>query len=216
MIINCNEMMATDDMTECMFTVGSIVSCLTCFDARIEGEVIAFDYSKKLLVLKSKSSDEKPNLNDVNWINIEFCKDIQIKSEAKREDVLNTQLPQINTQKVDERARTATEERKKLTEAFMAGIGPEGLKLSLTLSKTSLPVTYEADSIIVAGSVKISPPYKVDNCVGIKSRANSPPDSLKFTKKLVEKFWNDQQNKNPQKTQNSVIATDKPPFNNKG
>ncbi len=49
----------------------------------------------------------------------------------------------------------------------------------------SLPVTYEADSIIVAGSVKISPPYKVDNCVGIKSRANSPPDSLKFTKKLV-------------------------------
>ncbi len=51
MIINCNQMMATDDMTECMFTVGSIVSCLTCFDARIEGEVIAFDYSKKLLVL---------------------------------------------------------------------------------------------------------------------------------------------------------------------
>jgi hypothetical protein len=50
--------------------------------------------------IESNSSDGKPNLNDVNWINIEFCKDIQIKSEAKREDVLNTQLPQINTQKV--------------------------------------------------------------------------------------------------------------------
>jgi hypothetical protein len=55
MTINCNEMMATDDMTECMFTVGSIVSCLTCFDTRIEGEVIAFDYSKKLLVLSMSS-----------------------------------------------------------------------------------------------------------------------------------------------------------------
>jgi len=112
-------MMATDDITECMFTVGSIVSCLTCFDVKIEGEVIAFDYTKRLLVLseslpfiwssiyscshslESNSSDGNKNLNDVNWINLEFVKDIQIKKEVKREDVVNTQLPQINTQKVN-------------------------------------------------------------------------------------------------------------------
>ena len=46
--------MADDIMTECMFTVGSCVSIITCFNETIEGEVIAFDYNKKLLIL-SKS-----------------------------------------------------------------------------------------------------------------------------------------------------------------
>lgn len=214
MRLNCNEMMASDDITECMFTVGSIVSCLTCFDQKIEGEVIAFDYTKRLLVLKSNSSDGNKNHNDVNWINLEFVKNVNIEKEVKREDVVNTQLPQINTQKVEERARRAVEERKKLTEAFKAGIGTDGLKLSLSISKT-INVSYDANDIIVENSVRISPPYKVDNCVGIKNRSNLAPDTLKYTKRLVEKYWNDEQ-KNLQKTPNSVVPTDKPPFNNKG
>ena len=49
------EKMATDDITECMFTVGSLVSCVTCFDVNIEGEVIAFDYTKRLLILSESS-----------------------------------------------------------------------------------------------------------------------------------------------------------------
>ena len=31
--------------------VGDIVSCVTCLDARIEGEVLAYDESSKLLAL---------------------------------------------------------------------------------------------------------------------------------------------------------------------
>ena len=49
------EKMATDDITECMFTVGSLVSCVTCFDVSVEGEVIAFDYTKRLLILSESS-----------------------------------------------------------------------------------------------------------------------------------------------------------------
>jgi len=37
---------------------------------------------------------------------------------------------------VEERARKAVDERKKLTEAFNSGIGADGLKLSLSISKT--------------------------------------------------------------------------------
>ena len=45
------QMATTDDITDCMFTVGSLVSCVTCFDTTVEGEVIAFDYNKRLLIL---------------------------------------------------------------------------------------------------------------------------------------------------------------------
>lgn len=33
------------------FTVGSIVSCTTCFDQNIEGEVLSFDQQTKMLIL---------------------------------------------------------------------------------------------------------------------------------------------------------------------
>jgi len=214
-----SEIMA-DDITECMFTVGSIVNCVTCFDNQIEGEVIAFDYQKRLLIIKSNSSSGQNSLNDVNWINLDFVKDINIKKEVKRDDVINTQLPQLDTQRVERRAREAVEERKKLTEAFNSGVTPDGVKLYLTLSKTlniqGVKVIWDSENIIVANCVKINPPYKVENCISIKQHSGSPPESVIFAKKLVEKYWNDQQIQNAPKNTNSVQPTDKPPLNNKG
>ncbi|CAG2165655.1 unnamed protein product [Oppiella nova] len=191
----CNDMMATDDITECMFTVGSLVSCLTCYDVRIDGEVIAFDYTKRLLVLKANSSDGNANHNDIHCLNLESVKDVTVKKEVKREDVVNTQLPQINTSKVEDRYRRAVDERKRLAEAFNAGAGTEGIKLWLQLTKTmnkDVVVVWDGDCIIVDNSVRIAPPYKADNCTPLKTRTNSPQNSLNYTKKLVEKFWNDQ------------------------
>jgi len=240
-------MMASDDITECMFTVGSLVSCLTCYDVRIDGEVIAFDYTKRLLVLKSNSSDGNQNHNDIHCLNLESVKDVTVKKEVKREDVDNTQLPQINTSKVEDRCRRAVDERRRLTDAYNAGASAEGIKLWLQLTKTmsrDLVVSWEADSIIVDSSVRIAPPYKVDNCLPIKTRTNSPQNSLNYTKKLVEKFWNDQklvsstakpvpsmatviqsnataptataqgQPMANKSVNNSIQPTDKPPFNN--
>ncbi|CAG2113214.1 unnamed protein product [Medioppia subpectinata] len=191
----CDEMMATEDITDCMFTVGSLVSCLTCYDLRIDGEVIAFDYTKRLLVLKANSSDGNSNHNDIHCLNLESVKDVTVKKEVKREDVVNTQLPQINTSKVEDRYRRAVDERKRLADAFNAGAGAEGIKLWLQLNKTmsrDVVVSWDGDSIIVDNSVRIAPPYKADNCTALKTRANSPQNSLNYTKKLVEKFWNDQ------------------------
>lgn len=37
-------------VSEC-FSVGSIVSCVTCYKKEIEGEVLAFDFQTKMLVL---------------------------------------------------------------------------------------------------------------------------------------------------------------------
>jgi len=220
------EKMASDDITECMFTVGSLVSCVTCFDANIEGEVIAFDYTKRLLVLKSNSTDGKANLNDITCLNLDCVKDISVKREVKREDVVNnlTQLPQINTAKVEDRYRRAVDERRRLTEAFNAGISSDGIKLWMTLNKSlrDLGVVWEAENIVIDNSIRVEPPYKSDNCFSVKNRG-SPDGSVKQIKKLVDKFWSDQKNASKGgaaqpvvKSANNVQPTDKPPFNNKG
>ena len=53
-----------------------------------------------LLFIESKSTDGNANLNDVNCLNLDYVKDVSVKREVKREEVVNTQLPQINTTKV--------------------------------------------------------------------------------------------------------------------
>ena len=62
-------------------------------------------------------------------------KDVSVKREVKREDVVTTQLPQINTSKVEDRYQRAVEERKKLSDAFNSGVNADGIKLWLTLNK---------------------------------------------------------------------------------
>jgi len=189
------EQMATnDDITaDCMFTVGSLVSCVTCFDTTVEGEVIAFDYTKRLLILKCTPTDGVSNHSDINCLNLEYVKDVTVKREVKREDVVNTQLPQINTTKVQDRYNRAVDERKRLVDAFNSGVDPDGIKLWLTLNKSlrDLGVVWEADSIIIDNSVRIVPPYKVDNCLAVKARG-SPDGSVKQIKRLVDKYWADQ------------------------
>ena len=54
----------------------------------------------------------------------------------------------------------------------------------LFYSLRDLGVVWDADSIVIDNSVRIVPPYKTDNCVGIKSRG-SPDGSVKQIKRLV-------------------------------
>lgn len=42
---------AMADDADHMFVAGSVVSCTTCYKEVIEGEVIAFDYHKRILIL---------------------------------------------------------------------------------------------------------------------------------------------------------------------
>jgi len=218
MRLNVSPIIMTDDIgTECVFTTGSCVSCVTCFDETIEGEVIAFDYQKRLLILKCATSNGTGN--DVHWINLDFVKDVNIKKEVKREDVIAAQMPPININKVEQRAKAAVDERKKLAEAVNSGVGQDGIRIYLNISKTLTgKVSWDGDNIVVMNTVKIHPPYKTDNIRSVSYHGSgSPPESVKYVKKMVEKYWNDQKVQSaPQKTPNSVASSDKPSLNNKG
>lgn len=43
------------------FSIGSTVSCVTCFNQNIEGEVLAFDHLTKMLILSILFIERKSN-----------------------------------------------------------------------------------------------------------------------------------------------------------
>lgn len=85
---------------EFMFTAGSIISLITCHDNVYEGEVLAFDYHKKILLIKCPSSSGQPSLNDVHLINLSNVTDVKIKKEVKKEEISSSSLPHLNLSKV--------------------------------------------------------------------------------------------------------------------
>ncbi|KAF3816989.1 hypothetical protein EI555_013937 [Monodon monoceros] len=60
------------------FSVGSQVSCRTCQEQRLQGEVVAFDYQSKMLALKCPSSSGKPNHADILLINLQYVSEVEI------------------------------------------------------------------------------------------------------------------------------------------
>nr|BAG62326.1 unnamed protein product [Homo sapiens] len=59
------------------FSVGSQVSCRTCQEQRLQGEVVAFDYQSKMLALKCPSSSGKPNHADILLINLQYVSEVE-------------------------------------------------------------------------------------------------------------------------------------------
>jgi len=175
---------------ESMFSIGSIVMVETGYDHSFEGEVIAFDYKYKILLLKCTAMSGNTMRNDIHFVNLECAKNVKIKKEAKRKEQSN--FPSIEIEKVEQRKNTAIDERNRLVKAFDAGIKEDGLKLYLHLSKT-LKTTFEGKNIIVMNDVVISAPYKVENCTVISSSSEKKGESaVNYVKQLVEKFWSDQ------------------------
>lgn len=64
------------------FTPGQVVTCTTCFEQDLEGEVVAFDYDRRVLVIKTPSALQ-PNHHDVHLVNTDCVSGIEIKKEAK-------------------------------------------------------------------------------------------------------------------------------------
>ncbi|XP_010571442.1 PREDICTED: protein LSM12 homolog isoform X2 [Haliaeetus leucocephalus] len=60
------------------FSVGSQVSCRTCQEQRLQGEVVAFDYPSKMLALKCPSSSGKPNHADILLVNLQYVSEVEI------------------------------------------------------------------------------------------------------------------------------------------
>jgi hypothetical protein len=178
--------MATPDMASSeYFTVGSLVTCVTCLDSEVEGEVLAYDQHAKMLIIKSPSSSNRSTLNNIHMVNLQLVKDVTVKKEMK--DTPPT-LPSLNIPRLNARAKEQIDKKQKLVAALRAGVSPEGQRLFVAINKTIDEVSWHGEDIMVMKNVKITPPYKPENV-----RGNMDSKALIHVRKIVEKHLKDRE-----------------------
>ncbi|XP_073428888.1 protein LSM12 [Dendrobates tinctorius] len=167
------------------FSVGSQVSCRTCQETRLQGEVVAFDYQSKMLALKCPSTSGKPNHADILLLNLQYVSDVEVLNDRTQ-----TPLPlaSLNIGKLASRARLEKEEKMSQAYAISAGVSVDGQQLFQTIHKTIKDCKWQEKNIVVMEEVVISPPYQVENCKGKEGSA------LSHVRKIVEKHFRDLEN----------------------
>ncbi|KAE8575438.1 hypothetical protein XENTR_v10003841 [Xenopus tropicalis] len=167
------------------FAIGAYVSCRTCQETRLQGEVVAFDYPSKMLALKCPSSSGKPNHADILLLNLDYVSDVEVINERTQTP---PPLASLNITKLASRARLEKEEKLSQAYAISAGVSLDGQQLFQTIHKTIKDCKWQEKNIVVMEEVVISPPYQVENCKGKEGRA------LCHVCKIVEKHFIDMEN----------------------
>jgi len=166
------------------FNVGTIVSCKTCLDKEIEGEVLAFDATTRMLIVKSDPSSNRPSQNNVHMINLAFVSDVQVRKECKERP---PEPNSLNIPRLNHRAREQIDKKKKLINALKAGVSPEGQRLFTAINKTIDDLAWDKEEIVVMKTTRIRPPYTPECVTGDTSKATD------HVRKIVEKHLKDRE-----------------------
>ena len=172
-----------DGEVDC-FNVGATVSCRTCLDKDIEGEVVAYDAATKMLIVKSEATSARPSLNNIHMLNLSFVSKVEVKKDTSTERA--PEPLSLNISRLNMRAREQIDKKKKLVKALKAGVSPEGQRLFTAINKTIDEVSWEAEEIVVMKTVRISPPYSPDCVTGDAAASN-------HVRKIVEKHLKDRE-----------------------
>lgn len=177
------------DLDSYAFEPGQQIQCKTRFDDIYRGEVVAFDLSSKILILKSPSTSGIATSNDLHFLILDSVADVQILEEPKG-DCSNDHLPNIETKQIKQKQTAALAERYSLVQAVGNGVSQEGLQLYTMLCKTydRVNITWKDNvKIVVLNSVVIEPPYEEANCQPLSSKTGK--EAVSYVKSNVEKFW---------------------------
>ena len=92
---------------------------------------------------------------------------------------------------LDQRAHEAINERCAVAHAFKSGVGEDGLKLYIMLTKTlGGHVKWSGENIQVDSSILIKPPYKPENCTPAPN-ADRNNKTANYVQTLVTRYWNE-------------------------
>ncbi|CAG2115545.1 unnamed protein product, partial [Medioppia subpectinata] len=194
-VMETRKLMPTDDNKENMFTVGSVVSCLypsatPAVTDWISGEVMAFDYTRRILMLKRAGSDGNGRHSDIAFLNLNYVTDVRIDLLVSGQVVANNALPLIKIKSLDDRYNLMVRQRKELIAAVGAGITNTGVLMYAFLEKINGNIVHlDKKVIVVDNSVRIAPPYSVNDCVDINCNLPALTEGLKYVRRLVTRFW---------------------------
>nr|CAG4652241.1 EOG090X0FOW [Triops cancriformis] len=148
------------------FSIGSIVSCKTCYDKEIEGEVLAFDALTKMLIIsillkQRPASCGRSALNDIHVINLAKVSEVQVRKEGPSPPPLP---PNPNTERLRRRACSEVEKKQHLIKALSAGVSPQGQGVFHAIRKTINEVKWQGlDIHIVYLQLRLKAPVRTEN-----------------------------------------------------
>jgi hypothetical protein len=170
------------------FPCGSWVKLRTRHRQEIEGEVIAYDKTQEILLLKYKVDQDDDietracNVHLVNMAHVEEVSEMEEKTKNTGWAGPDFMSQRLNTAKLERRRIKNIEEKDNQAYAAKADIDPIGLELFNMIRKQLPDGLRWSGKDIEIGEVKITPSYAETNCSGGDERA------LQHIKKLVRRF----------------------------
>lgn len=180
------------DLDSYAFEPGQQVQCETRFDDVFKGEVVAFDLSSKILILKSPSSSGTVNNHDLHFLVLDHVKNDSVKILEEPQTECANDLPSIDMKYVKGKQAAALNERRRLVDAVGNGVSQDGISLYTAISKKydrASDLTWKDKvKIVVMNSVVINPPYKESDCEST-SPTEKEEEAVSYVKSIVRKFW---------------------------
>jgi len=160
---------------------GSVIKCVTCHGEEFQGEVLAFDCEKRVVIMKQASSSGKPELNNVSVINLDFVKTFQVIKQQTQDPPT---LPSLDQKKLQRRYNEELQLKMSLATAALNGVTREGLSLFIFMRKLFKETEWVYTNMVVMEEVEISPPYTRDSC----SSRSEESTCLEQVRMMVERF----------------------------
>ncbi|KAH9550087.1 hypothetical protein CY35_10G054700 [Sphagnum magellanicum] len=156
------------------YVVGCRLAIKTTFGEDIEGAVLAYDNSSKIVVIQEGSSGPRQNLR---FLKVNYVKDVTLLGQVEEQFELKT--PYLDMTSLQNREEAAIRQAEAEAERFGVGVTQEAQDIFDALSKT-LPVRWEKTAILVMNEVRVSHPYLPDDVIG------GPPAANERVRKVLE------------------------------
>ncbi|KAH8949901.1 hypothetical protein BDL97_10G056600 [Sphagnum fallax] len=156
------------------YVVGCRLAIKTTFGEAIEGAVLAYDNSSKIVVIQEGSSGPRQNLR---FLKVNYVKDVMLLGQAEEQFELKN--PYLDMTSLRNREEAAIRQAEAEAERFGVGVTQEAQDIFDALSKT-LPVRWEKTAILVMNEVRVSHPYLPDDVIG------GPPAANERVRKVLE------------------------------
>ncbi|CAM6041098.1 unnamed protein product [Sphagnum compactum] len=165
------------------YVVGCRLAIKTTFGEDIEGAVLAYDNSSKIVVIHIFLSDligsegsSGPRRN-LRFLKVNYVKDVTLLGQADEQFELKN--PYLDMTSLRNREEAAIRQAEAEAERFGVGVTQEAQDIFDALSKT-LPVRWEKTAILVMNEVRVSHPYLPDDVIG------GPPAANERVRKVLE------------------------------
>jgi len=170
------------DEQHVVFPTGSRVECETALHEIITGEVLCYDESTRLLVLRD-TSDTKPLMRFVNLALV-----TNVTSVAER----TADFVPHNATNRNHRANAAQErlkaaEAKKRNSLLVADVPRAAQAAFLAIRKTVDLIRWQGDSIVVFDRVIIGPPYNADCIQPLNADIKNNKEAEEHVRKILSK-----------------------------